>query len=116
MSPPDTPERKHTQATETETSGKGMPAQEPQGDANRVGKPPTPQDASTESSLKLPHERDQSTGVASEAPAPERDQSTGAGSEKPRRRIEQALADESTGRKDTSKSLEMNDTYQKQKG
>ena len=87
-------------ATETETSGKGMPARLPQADRTRVGTPQTQHDASVEASLALPHERDQSTDMTASKPDPV---------------VKQAQRDLSRGIEDTSKSVQMNIAYKKLK-
>lgn len=87
-------------ATETETTGKGMPERSPQEGRNRVGAPQTPHDASVEASLPLPHERDQSIGMTAGKPNPV---------------VKQAQRDVSRGLKDTSKATEMDAAYKKLK-
>lgn len=83
----------------TATTGKGMPAKTPQqAPQSQVNKPVTPQDASVEASLALPHERDQSTDMTAEQPD---------------REIKQASIDVKRGIKDTSKSTETDQAYQK---
>lgn len=93
----------HSTTTEktgnTATTGKGMPVKTPQQtSASQVDKPVTPQDASVEASLALPHERDQSTDMTAEQPDKE---------------IKQASVDVKRGIKDTSRSTETNLAYQK---
>ena len=100
MNPDKTPERTPEEPTETLHTGKGMPKREARPAAYRDGKAITPQDASDEASLRLPHERDQSTDMTPDRSGP---------------RIEQAQKDVESGRQDTSKSIEMNSAYQKQK-
>ena len=92
--------RAQVAAHETTMTGKGMPARKPRSDPDRVGRAPSPQDAAIELSLSLPHERDQSIDMTPETPSP---------------RMKQAQQDEMSQRQDTSKALEMNQAYQKQK-
>ena len=66
----------------------------------RVGKPPTPRDASVEAQLKMPNERDESVDMTPETPDPV---------------IEQAAIDVARGLQDTSKSAELNQAYKKLK-
>ncbi|MBC7608807.1 MAG: hypothetical protein H7228_04385 [Polaromonas sp.] len=87
-------------ATETETTGKGMPVRLQQTDRTRLGAAQTQHDASVEASLALPHERDQSTDMTASKPDPV---------------IKQALRDVSRGLTDTSKGVEMNSAYKKLK-
>ncbi|MDB5964051.1 MAG: hypothetical protein JWQ72_551 [Polaromonas sp.] len=95
------PDRSRTAATETTSSGKGMPAQTPPAGGGQLGTSETePRDASDKSNLALPHERDQWTDMTPDQPSA---------------RMKQAQIDEAGPRQDTSKALEMNDTYQKQK-
>ena len=86
---------KHTRAT-----GKGMPPKTPQDNGPVIDKAQTPRDASVESSLAMPHERDQSTDMTAKALDP---------------KIKQAARDLGCGRQDTSKGLEADRAYQKQK-
>lgn len=79
---------------------RGMPAREAQPQPDLVNKQVTQKDASTETSLRLPHERDQSEAMTAAEQAPV---------------IKQAFADAMSGIKDTSKEPEMLDTYEKQK-
>lgn len=81
-------------------AGKGMPARQPV-----QGRPPnmltqTQHDVSVEASLRMPHERDESTDMTQATPEP---------------MIEQARQDVKNGMQDTSKSPEMNQTYKKLK-
>ncbi len=85
---------------QTAKTGKGMPAKIAQADRARVGAAQTPHDAAVEASLALPHERDQSTDMTAEQPNPT---------------IEQAQRDVARGLKDTSKSPEMDQAYNKLK-
>ena len=85
---------------DTRTTGKGMPPKTPQDNGPVVDKAQTPQDASVESSLAMPHERDQSTDMTAEAVDPI---------------IKQAARDIDCGRKDTSKAIEADRAYQKLK-
>lgn len=94
------PQRTPEEPTETLHTGKGMPQREARPGAYRDGKPITPQDASDEASLRMPHERDQSTDMTPDQPS---------------QKITQAQNDVESGRKDTSKSVEMNNTYEKLK-
>ena len=90
----------HTQATETVTAGKGMPARLPQDERARVGVPQTPHDASVEASLALPHERDQSTDMTASKRDPV---------------MVQAERDLRQGIADTSEGVEMGNAYKKLK-
>ena len=85
---------------ETSTTGKGMPRKIPQDNGPPVDKAQAPRDASVESSLALPHERDQSTNMTPGTIDP---------------KIRQAERDVNCGLQDTSKALEADRTYQKQK-
>lgn len=87
-------------AKDTITTGKGMPAKTPQDGGSPTGKTHTQHDASVESSLALPHERDQSVDMTPETPDP---------------KIRQAGRDVESGRQDTSKAVETDQAYQKQK-
>ena len=79
-------------------SSKGMPAKHPRDQRSRPEEPDSPQDASVEASLELPHERDQSIGMTNGKPNPV---------------IKQARQDVLRGVKDTSKSVEMDRAYRK---
>lgn len=85
---------------ETASAGKGMPAKPARAGRTRVGLPLTPQDASDEASLAMPHERDQSTAMTARKPDPA---------------IVQAGRDLDRGLQDTSKGAEMNRAYDKLK-
>lgn len=78
---------------------RGMAALDPLLQPDLVDKQITQADASTTASLHLPHERDQSTAMTTEARAPI---------------VKQAFKDEERGLKDTSKEPEMLDAYKKQ--
>ncbi|MEO7953806.1 MAG: hypothetical protein ABIR35_06915 [Polaromonas sp.] len=86
--PPDT--------ADTAVSGKGMPQKTPLAQRSRPGSHATPADVSVESSLSLPHERDQSLDMTGGTPSPE---------------SEQAFRDVKRGIKDTSKATEMDQAY-----
>ena len=86
--------------TETVTTGKGMLTKRVRADRERVGPAQTLHDAAVEASLELPHERDQITDMTADQPDPT---------------IKQAQRDVDAGLKDTSKSTEMDSTYQKLK-
>ncbi len=79
-------------------TGKGMPKKTPLAQRSRPGKHATPADVSAESSLSLPHERDQALDMTSDANNPQ---------------VEQAARDVKRGVKDTSKAPEMDQTYRK---
>ena len=79
-------------------AGKGMPARTPLPQRARAGKQATPADSSAESSMALPHERDQSPDMTGDAVPPE---------------VAQAAHDLKRGIKDTSKGLEMDQAYKK---
>lgn len=87
-------------AKDTTTTGKGMPAKTPQDGGAPADKTRTPHDASVESSLAMPHERDQSVAMTPETPDP---------------KIRQAGRDLEIGRQDTSRGIETDQAYQKQK-
>ena len=80
-------------------AGKGIPARTPEAQAPLAGKHLAPSDQSDQASLQMPHERDQNTGMTSDA--------------KPEPRIKQASEDLEQGRKDTSKAVEMDMAYKK---
>lgn len=84
--------------TDQAAAGKGMPAKTPLPQRSRPGKHGTPADSSAESSLTLPHERDQSLNMTSDATNPG---------------VAQAARDLEKGIKDTSKALEMDQAYKK---
>jgi hypothetical protein len=100
MSADKSPERSPTDPRETLTAGKGMPARDAKPGPGRTGRQPTAHDASVESSLAVPNERDQSTDMTADVPDP---------------KIQQAAIDVNSGREDTSKAQETNRAYQKQK-
>ena len=66
----------------------------------KVGKPPTPRDATVESQLQMPNERDESVDMTADVPDP---------------MIEQAAIDVARGLQDTSKGAELNRAYEKLK-
>lgn len=78
----------------------GMPAKIPATGRSRPGQNLTPQDASDESSLALPHERDQSSNMTATQPDPQ---------------VQQAARDLKQNLQDTSKSAAMDRAYQKLK-
>lgn len=80
--------------------GEGMPAKTPAPGRARPGRAETPQDASDEASLSLPHERDQSTHMTDPEPDPQ---------------VQQASTDLKRKLQDTGNSAAMNNTYQKLK-
>lgn len=80
---------------------KGMAPLDPQPQDNLVGKQITQRDVSSEASLHLPHERDQSSDMTATGRSPI---------------IEQAFEDEMNGLQDTSKHPEMDAAYDRQKG
>ena len=82
-------------------SSEGMPTKTPASGRSRPGQNETPQDASDESSLALPHERDQANNMTAAQPDPQ---------------IRQAARDLKKNLQDTDKSAAMNQTYQKLKG
>lgn len=82
-------------------SSEGMPTRTPATGRSRPGQSVTPQDASDESSLALPHERDQTSNMTAVQPDPQ---------------IRQAARDLKQNLQDTGKSAAMNQTYQKLKG
>ncbi len=81
-------------------SSEGMPAQTPAAGRSRPGQNVTPQDASDESSLALPHERDQTSRMTAAQPDPQ---------------IRQAARDLKQNLQDTGKSAAMDQAYQKLK-
>ena len=88
-------------ASEAPGSSEGMPTRTPVTGRSRPGQSVTPQDASDESSLALPHERDQANSMTAAQPDPQ---------------IRQAARDLKQNLQDTDKSAAMNQTYQKLKG
>ena len=95
---PDTGEAAHHAHTAEPGSSEGMPAKTPSPGRSRPGQAATPQDASDESSLALPHERDQSSDMTDTQPDPQ---------------VQQAARDLKRNLQDTDKSLAMDKTYQK---
>lgn len=88
------------QAKKVPAQHQGMPARKVRPEPSLVDKQISRRDASTETSLYLPHERDQSEAMTSaERPAV----------------IKQAFGDEAKGLQDTSKEPEMLEAYEKQK-
>ena len=87
-------------ASEAPGSSEGMPTRTPVTGRSRPGQSVTPQDASDESSLALPHERDQASNMTAAQPDPQ---------------IRQAARDLKQNLQDTDKSAAMNQTYQKLK-
>ena len=81
-------------------TSEGMPTRTPVTGRSRPGQSVTPQDASDESSLALPHERDQASNMTAAQPDPQ---------------IRQAARDLKQNLQDTGKSAAMNQTYQKLK-
>ena len=77
-----------------------MPAKDPKPQRSLPDQHETPQDSSVESSLELPHHRDQSLDMTSAKNSP---------------LVEQAAKDLDKGIKDTSKAPEMHQAYKKQK-
>lgn len=75
-----------------------MPAKEPREQRSRPEQPDSPQDASVEASLELPHDRDQSVDMTDDKPDPV---------------VKQGGRDVQRGVKDTSKSVEMDRAYKK---
>ncbi|RYX96623.1 MAG: hypothetical protein EOO28_06845 [Comamonadaceae bacterium] len=84
---------------DTRKTGKGIPDKEPQPD-RAEGRHQTARDTSVETSLQMPHERDQSTDMTSDKQSPV---------------VQQAHEDVSRGLQDTGKQPEMDDAYKKQK-
>ncbi|MGV8805157.1 MAG: hypothetical protein ACWA6Y_09360 [Polaromonas sp.] len=80
-------------------AGKGIPARTPQPQGPQTDKHPSLSDHADETSLQMPHERDQNSNMTSDA--------------KPEPRIKQAAQDLEQGRKDTSKAMEMDKAYKK---
>lgn len=83
---------------EQAATSQGLPAKSPRPQSDQTDHPRTPEDASIESSLELPHERDQATDMTADAPDPQ---------------IEQAAKDVAKGLTDTSKAPELDATYRK---
>lgn len=79
-------------------TSQGMPAKSPRSQSDQTHHQATPKDASVESSLELPHERDQATDMTADAPDP---------------KIKQAAKDVAKGMSDTSKAPELDATYRK---
>jgi hypothetical protein len=82
----------------TPPAGKGMPAKDPRPQRSRPGHQDTMKDGAVESSLELPHERDQAVDMTNSKPNPV---------------VEQAARDVERGVKDTSKSVETDRAYKK---
>lgn len=80
------------------SAGRGVPATPPRPQRPRTEQQTTPQDAAVESTLALPHERDESVGMTPGTVDPV---------------IRQAARDVQRGVKDTSKSPEMDRAYRK---
>ena len=78
----------------------GMPAKTPSPGRSRPGQSATPKDASDESNLALPHERDQSSDMTDPQPDPQ---------------VQQAARDLKRNLQDTDKSAAMDRAYQKLK-
>ena len=91
---PNAPPAKNEQAA----TSQGLPAKSPRPQSGQTDHPRTPKDASVESSLELPHERDQATDMTADAPDP---------------KIKQAAEDVAKGMSDTSKAPELDATYRK---
>ena len=93
----------HTQAVEAVEPGssEGMPTKTPVRGRSRPGQIVTPQDASDESSLALPHERDQAGNMTATQPDPQ---------------LRQAARDLKKKLQDTGNSAVMDQAYQKLKG
>ena len=83
---------------EPAATSQGMPARSPRPQSDQTDHLRTPEDASVESSLELPHERDQATDMTADAPDPQ---------------IRQAAKDVARGITDTSKATELDATYRK---
>lgn len=79
-------------------TGEGMPAKSPRPQSDQTSHARTPEDASVEASLELPHERDQATDMTADAPDPQ---------------MKQAAKDVAKGMTDTSKAAELDATYRK---
>ncbi len=90
----------HHKTPDRPGSSDGMPAKIPAAGRSRPGQAATPQDASDEASLALPHERDQSTPMTDSPPDPQ---------------VQQAHRDLSRGLQDTGRSPAMDKTYEKLK-
>lgn len=95
-----TPTPAHSKTPDPMGSGAGRPSRTSAAGRSRPGQAETPQDASDEANLALPHERDQSTAMTGPQPDPQ---------------VQQAQRDLSRGLQDTDKSAPMNTTYQKLK-
>ena len=86
--------------TGTPGRSEGMPAKTPSPGRSRPGQSVTPKDASDESNLALPHERDQSRDMTDAQPDPQ---------------VQQAARDLKRNLQDTDKSAAMDRAYQKLK-
>ena len=82
----------------TPSSGKGMPARDPRAQRSRPGKQDTLKDGAVESSLELPHERDQAVDMTNAKPNPV---------------VKQAGRDVKRGLTDTTKGVELDRAYKK---
>lgn len=98
-SPENSPTEKIKSKSEVGTSGKGMPTSTPATGGGQWGTTENePRDVLSDSSMALPHERDQWTDMTNDTPDPI---------------IEQASRDVKNGLKDTSKGLETDQAYEK---
>ena len=79
-------------------AGKGMPAKDPQPQKAMTDRQPDFNDGSTEQTLELPRDRDESKDMTSDQVDPH---------------IRQAAKDLENGLQDTSKALETDKTYKK---
>jgi hypothetical protein len=86
------------QAATDAPAGKGMPARSPRAQPAQTGRQTTAGDASAESSLELPNDRDQATDMTAAAPDP---------------KVKQASKDVKRGVTDTSKGAETDKVYSK---
>ena len=86
--------------TGTPGRSEGMPAKTPSSGRSRPGQSVTPKDASDESNLALPHERDQSSDMTDAQPDPQ---------------VQQAARDLKRNLQDTDKGAAMDRAYQKLK-
>lgn len=88
------------QATGQPGQSEDMPVKTPAAGRPRPGRAATPADASDETRLALPHERDQSTDMTDAQPDP---------------KLQQASRDLSQGLQDTDKSVPMDKAYDRLK-
>jgi hypothetical protein len=98
MSSSTTPDPSTRTQSESAAPRGGLPAKSPRPQADQTNRARTPEDAAVETSLELPHERDEAADMTANVPDPQ---------------IEQAAKDVAQGLSDTSKATELDATYRK---